>query len=709
MTTTATSPDIHDHEHDHHGHDHGDHDHGHHIGEQEERKIDLQILAVLVGGIVLLAAVICWIVFETSEQYAILAAIASVLLGGPIVYGAAKSMITGKCSHDHGPGEHHHHEAGGSHMEELVAIAVLASFAQGAAGKPDAFLECAAVAFFMLIASYIEHRTAAGALRSIEDLIRITPTRALKLTENGEEEVPAAQLKSGDRVIIRPGDNIPADGIIRKGSSTINQANITGESVPVEKTLEDEVFSGTINETGVLEVEVTRAGADSTLGKVQDLILQAAASRPAVMRMLNKYAGYYTPAVLMIAGIVYFFSQNLDHAISLLLIACPCAIILAAPTAMVAGLSAASRLGVYVKNVSDLEVSRRISAIVLDKTGTLTVGQLSVTRLFPVEGVTGPELLAAAAAVEHNSKHPVAKAVVKMSQKARVQLAEATNFEEVAGRGVKGLVDGRQIFVGREAWIAEQGVDISSLDTTSAEGMSVLFVARDGQPMGWIGLEDQVRKGAAVSMDELEALGVKRRVMITGDRWSPARKVAAAIHVTDIEAEALPGDKLELVKDLRKAGHTVAVVGDGVNDGPALAAGDVSIAMGAAGSDVALNSASVALMNNELNRIPFLVTLSRRTVSVIRQNLIGTMIYIFIMLLFLAAGWMSPLVAAIGHGVSSIVVVFNSARLIREGENLVDHLGPEETAEHRRRHRQIESVKRDAASGTGQAMPAAGS
>lgn len=644
-----------------------------HHAADEQRRIDIKIITALLGGTVLVAAVITQFIFDTPEQAAMLAAVASVLLGAPIVHHAAAGLL-GMHSHDdsaHVAGGHdghgHDHAHGGSHMEELVAIAVIAAFAKGD------YLECGAIAFFMLIAMLIEHRTAVGARKNIESLMRITPTRAHLLIDGQEKQIDAATLHPGDRVIVRPGDNIPGDGVIRKGESTIDQANITGESIPVEKSVDDEVFSGTTSETGVLEIEITRAGRDSTLGRVQDLILQAAATRPAVVRMLDKYAGYYTPVILMVAAMIYFFTHDLDRSITLLLIACPCAIILAAPTAMVAALSAASRLGIYVKNVTDLEIARQVSAIVFDKTGTLTVGQLEITRLYPVDGVEAAELLRLCASAEQHSKHPVAKAVVAMARKAGIDPASTSEFRETAGRGVTATVDGQKLIVGREAWVSQQGVDLTAIDTDPGEGMSLLFVARNGKLLGWVGLEDTVRSGATESMDELGAIGIKCRVMITGDRWSPARKVAEALHVTDLEAEALPGDKLELVKTLKGKGHTVCVIGDGVNDGPALAAGDVSIAMGAAGSDVAINSASIALMNNNLNRIPFIITLSRKTVRMIWQNLIGTLIYVLIMLGLLTVDLITPLLAAIFHGISSIIVIFNSARLVREGELLEDH------------------------------------
>lgn len=686
-----------------HSHDHSHHDHDHHHGpavggaDDEQRRVDLQIILVLVGVTLLFAAVIARFTFDTTDHSDLLAMFASLFLGGPIVYGAGKALITGRCSHDHGDAHgadcghdhHHHHDhdehvAGGSHMEELVALAIIAAFAAGI------YFECAVVAFFMLIASLIEHRTAAGALKTIESLIRITPTKAVLLTAEGEREVQAKDLKPGDVVLVLPGDNIPGDGVVKNGNSTVDQANITGESMPVEKAPGDEAFAGTINETGRLEIEITRAGEDSTLGKVQSLILQAASSKTAVVRELSKYASYYTPVVIILAFIIFVFTKDLKNSISLLLIACPCALILCGPTAIVAALSASARLGVLVKSVSDLEVVRRCTAIVFDKTGTLTTGDLSVTRMKPVEGVEGAELLRWCYSAEVNSRHPVARAVVDVAERAKLEPVKTDGFEEVSGRGVKAqLTDGGVVLVGREAFLADHGVDMSALDTSETEGLSLLFVAHNGKAAGWLGLADQPRKGAPGALAELDELGVKRRVMITGDRWSPARRVAEALGITDFTAEALPGDKLELVETLKAEGHTVAVVGDGVNDGPALAAGDVSIAMGAAGSDVAINSASIALMNNNLNRIPFLVALSGKTVTVIRQNLIGTLIYILLMVALLLAGYMEPWIAAIGHGISSIVVIFNSARLVREGEDIHE---PEVAVETSRRARRIEHV-----------------
>ncbi|MCZ7645416.1 MAG: cation-translocating P-type ATPase [Planctomycetota bacterium] len=633
----------------------------------ETGQASAEIVVTLLGGVLLLASLAAQYLFAPAQApepqahhaewagghgpsnfYAeALAFVAAILLGAPLVLGAWKELV-----HGH------------SHMIELVALAFLAAFATGE------YLTAGAIAFFMILAELIESRTALGARATIESLIRITPTTARRLEDGRETAVDAKDLKAGDRVRVLPGDNIPGDGVVETGFSTVNQANITGESLPVDKQAGDEVFGGTINLTGALEIKVTKAGEDTTLGQVQQLILQAERTRIPITRLMDRYARWYTPTVLMLAGIVLFFTHNLKDAISMLIIATPCALILAVPTAMVAALSAAARLGILIKKSSDLEVARNLTAIVFDKTGTLTTGTLSVTRLQPAPGVDPAELLAAAALAEQHSRHPVARAVLEVAQRARIPLRETESFEEVSGRGVKARFEGREILVGRASWLKELGLDTAALDSPEAEGLSLLYVARDGKLLGWIGMMDKTRPDAAQAMDRLRELGLKNLVMVTGDRLSVARRVAAEMHCTDLKAEVLPAEKLELVDALKKRGHVVAVVGDGVNDAPALAAGSISIAMGAAGSDVAIHSASIALMNDNLNRIPFLIHLSRRASAVVRQNLIFGGLFIVTFFAIAAAGQLPVVVAAMLHAVAEAVVIFNSARLVREGENL---------------------------------------
>ncbi len=650
------------------------------FGEQvmdEDTRPSLQVIVLLVGTVMLLCSVAAHYLFETPEHSAILAMLSAILLGAPIIYHAAIDLA------NRGKGD------GSSHMEELVALAVLASFATGQ------YIESAAVALFMVLASFIEDRTAAGARKTIESLFRITPTKARRVVGEEESEVAASDLAPGDTVVVAPGDNVPCDGVILSGVSALDEQSITGESLPVDKREGDSVFAGSINQTGALRICVEKPVADSTLGRVQALILQAASSKTPITRMLEKYASHYTPFVLYVAGIVIFFTRDIDLAISLLLIACPCAFILAGPTAMVAALSAAARLGVLIKNVTDLEVAQKLSAIVLDKTGTLTTGNLAVTRLHPTTGTDPVELLRLAASLEQHSRHPVARAVMAMSQRAKVKSLEVEDFEEVAGRGVRGTLDGRELLAGRETWIRECGVSVPPNLLDEAGSMSILLVADAGRCIGWVGLSDQTREGATMVLNDLRELGLKQRMMVTGDRRGPAEDIAKSLDLTSMVAEALPGDKLDIVEQLKERGHKVAVIGDGVNDGPALAAADLSIAMGAAGSDVAINAASIALMNSQLNRLPFLVRLSHATTRVIRQNVAFVMVYIVTMIVMLSLGYITPLVAAIAHGFSSVVVVFNSARLVRQGEDLpqLESMERDRTAQNAKRVRRVQPIR----------------
>lgn len=634
----------------------------------ETGRATAKLVATLLGGVLVLCSFIATWAFESSTSlsgtehnvYAdLLAGIGAVLLAIPLWYHAAHCLFSGHM-----------------HMDELVALAILAALAIGE------YQAAGVVAFFLLLSNLVETRTALGARAAIEGLIRITPTKARRLKADGsEEEVDAHKLTPGDTVIILPGDNVPADGEIIDGTSTINEANITGESLPVEKSEGSEVFGGTNNVTGALQVRVTKAGADTTLGRVQDLILDAERTRIPLMRLIDQYASWYTPITLMIAFLVWFFTGDIQDAIALLVIACPCALILATPTAIVAALSAAARLGVYIKDVSNIEWARRLTAIVFDKTGTLTTGELAVSRLMPAPDVDPAELLESAAAVEKLSRHPVARAIVAVANKARVEPPDAADFEEVAGKGVQARVNGALVRVGRRTWVEEHGADMSALADekySEPEGVSTLYVVRDNRVLGWVGLEDRTRPEAREALDELREIGIRDLIMVTGDRWSVARRVAREMGCSDVQAEVLPADKLALVDALKKKGHTVAVVGDGVNDAPALAAGNLGIAMGAAGSDVAMNSASVALMSSDLRRLPFMIGLSRATTTVIWQNLLfGVGFIIFGQVAILAGGqseslaWIiNPMTAAFLHFASSFVVVFNSARMVRYGEHL---------------------------------------
>ena len=638
--------------------------HDHLSVKAETGKATVKLVATMLGGVLVLTSFLAGWLFsaygtdgESGKFYRdVLALIGALLLAVPLWAHALKSLLSGHM-----------------HMDELVSLAILAAMATGE------YQTAGVVAFFLLISILIETRTALGARAAIEGIVRLTPTKARRLRPegDGEDEVEAHLLRPGDRVLVLPGDNIPADGQIVDGHSTINEANVTGESLPVEKAAGEEVFGGTNNVTGALRIEVTKVGADTTLGRVQDLILEAERTKIPLMRLIDQYAAWYTPVTLMIAGVVWFFTKDMNRTIALLVIACPCALILATPTAIVAAISAAARLGIYVKDVANLEWARKLTAVVFDKTGTLTTGELAVTRLMPAPGVDAADLIRTASSVERLSRHPVARAIVAVAEKARVASGEATGFEEVPGKGVKAKLDGVEVMVGRRTWVQEAGVRMDALQDekyAEPEGLSTLYVTRGGQVLGWVGLEDRTRPEAKQAMDELRQLGVRDLIMVTGDRWSVARRVAREMGCSDVQAEVLPQDKLALVDALKERGHTVAVVGDGVNDAPALAAGNLGLAMGAAGSDVAMNSASVALMSDDLRRLPFLVSLSRATTRVIWQNLILGVTFILTVEVLIIFGHVPPMLAALLHTVSSAAVVFNSARMVRFGEHIASHV-----------------------------------
>jgi Cd2+/Zn2+-exporting ATPase len=626
-------------------------------------RVSIALLGTLAGGMLLLSSSVSNFFYGVgSFNTTVLAMIAAVLLGAPIVWHAAKSILHGE-----------------SHMDELVALAIIACFVTaGQGGKPPSenYITAGVIAFFMLLSELIESRTALGARASIESLIKLTPTKAQLLKEDGsEEEVKVSALKPGDIIRVRPGDNIPADGEISDGLSSVNEATITGESLPVDKVPGMQVFAGTNNLTGVLDFKVTKAGKDTTLGKVQSLIIQAEQTKIPIMRIIDQYVKWYTPTILMIAFIVWFLTSDFNRAISILVISCPCALILATPTAMVAAISASARLGILIKNVADLEIAGRMTSMVFDKTGTLTTGRLYVTKLTPADGVEPAELLSVAAAAERMSKHPAARALQEVAKQANITLAESNNFKETPGKGVTATVDSAKILVGRETFLRENGVDTSTIPGPSLheeQGFSTLFIAKNSRCIGWIGLQDKTRPQAHKAVSELLDMGIKRVTILTGDREEVANRVAAELGCTDFKASCLPQDKLNIVEQLRKDGHTVVVVGDGINDAPALAAGDLGIAMGAAGSDVAINSASIALMSDDLRRLPFLVRLSRKTRSVINQNLGFGVLYILLGMIAAAANWLPAAYAAVLHFTGSLIVVFNSARLVRYGEEL-DH------------------------------------
>ena len=659
-------------------HEHDDkcgcgHDHEHSV---------VHLWQAVIGVVFVINSYIVGWLFASSNTLASASAmIGALILGYPIIVTAVKDLRASRLS-----------------INELVAIAVLAAFASGD------YKVAGIVAFFMLTGEIIETRTAQGARDSIESLIKLTPTKARRIKRSGtgilpvssenqsathrqdacataetEEEVAASQLAVGDVIRIRPGDNVAADGVIVNGQGSFNQATITGESLPADKKQGDEVFAGTQNLTGVLEIKVSRAGEDTTIGRVRELIIAAEKTKLPIQKIVDQYMGFYTPLVLVIGALVWAFTHDLSRVIAVFVVSCPCAFILATPTAMVAALSAAARLGILIKNVADIELAAKINAFVFDKTGTLTTGQLAVSRLAPIGDTKPAELLLLAASAEKYSNHPTAKALANLASEAGVPLPEPKDFAETAGRGVKAQINGANVLVGRAQWLKDNGIDASfekSVDVGETEGWSLIFVAREGKCVGWVGMQDKTRSEAKEALAELKEAGVRRIAMVSGDRHVVATRVAAEIGCEETQGDCLPQNKVDFVRAMKAKGYKVAVIGDGVNDAPALAAGDIGIAMGAAGSEVAIHSATIALMNNDLRRLPFLVKLSRSTRAVINQNFMFGVLFIIVGLTAASFGLFGPITAAILHNVGSLIVIFNSARLVRKGEEL-EHFHPE--------------------------------
>ena len=609
-----------------------------------------RLRTALIGGFLILNSFILEWLFPGQKFAAELSAMAgAIVLMLPIFTTACKDLIAGRV-----------------HMNELVALAILAAMTGGD------FRTAGIIAFFLLLTIIIESRTASGAQRSIEDLIKLTPHVATLVSDEGEVATEVLDLKIGDVIRVRPGDNFPVDGVIVSGESTVNQASITGESLPVDKAKGDDVFAGTQNMTGQVDIKIAKVGEETTLGKVKELILAAEKTQTPIVRIIDKYAGYYTPTILMIAGLTWWFTQDMNSVVALFIISCPCALVLASPTAVVATVAAASRLGILIKNVADIELASQIKAFVFDKTGTLTEGALSVARLAPADGVQPAELLQAAVSVESASNHPVAEALKKLAEDAGVTPEKLDKTKEAHGKGMTATVKGREYQVGREAWLKNSKVDFSAMkkdDDVSDEGMSVIFVAVDGKCIGWIGFKDTIRTNAKLAIKQLEELGIRRCAMVTGDRTSVATLVADQLDIKEFEAECLPDGKVAFVEAIKES-MPVAVVGDGVNDAPALASGDLGIAMGAIGSDIAINSASVALMNNDLRRVPMLIHLARKSRTIVFQNVAIGFLFVFGGITLSVFGKLPPVVAAIFHTTSTLLVIFNSARLVRTGEEL---------------------------------------
>jgi Cd2+/Zn2+-exporting ATPase len=546
------------------------------------------------------------------------------------------------------------------YMNQFITLAVVACFVSGR------YTTGGIVAIILLVGHILEDRTMLGASQAIDNLLSLTRTKARRMNKDGsEEEVDAEALQSGDLVLVRPGDTIPADGTVEGGFSSVNQASITGESLPVEVESGAKVFAGTSNLTGALQVRVTNVGDSTVLGRVHHIVEEAQTTRAPIIRLTEEYARYYMPLILIIAGFVLFFTRDLERAISVFVVAIPCTFVMAGPTAMVAALATASRLGILIKSVRFFEAANEVDTVVFDKTGTLTTGQLNVMEIQSAAGFDDATVLAQAASIEQHSSHPVARALVRAAQQKQLALIEPGDVEEAHGLGVAGRANGNTVVVGRPAWLTQHRIEHAAALRETESSHSELLVAIDGVYAGSIFLADTVRGESQSVVARLEKQGIEQSIMLTGDRPGVAQSIAAQVGITEFKAGCLPEQKLETVTQLKAGGKSVLVVGDGVNDAPALAAGNLSMAMGALGSDVAIQTADIALMSSDLRRINDFLALSDRTLRVINQNMLCGLFFVGIAIVLSGLGYIPPVAAAFLHEIGAFFVIFNSARLLR--------------------------------------------
>jgi Cd2+/Zn2+-exporting ATPase len=555
-------------------------------------------------------------------------------------------------------------------MNFLMTVAIA-----GAIGIGD-YLEASAIAFLFALAELLEHYSVDRARASVQSLLKLSPEVARVLRDGRELAVPTESLVAGDEVVVRPGERIPADGLVSEGASAVDQSPITGESLPVDKAVGDEVLSGTINREGYLRIRLTRRAKESALARIVRLVEDAEANKSRTERFVERFARYYTPAVTLGAILVVVvptlafgapFVPWFIRGLTLLVIACPCALVISTPVAVVSAVTAAARHGVLIKGGVHLEAMGGIQAIALDKTGTLTYGHLRVVEVQALGGVTEVDALARAAAVESRSEHPVAKAIVEAGAARGVASPwTVTDFTSEPGRGVRARLDGVEHAVGKPSHVGSDGKMGGAAPAAAGAGHTRVGLTRQGEVIAWILLADRPREGAAEAVRRLREAGVHRLVMLTGDNQATASLVGREVGVDEVLAELLPEDKVEAITDLAARYGSVAMVGDGVNDAPALASATVGIAMGAAGSDTALETADIALMGDDLGRLPYLYTLSRRARSVIRQNIALSLVVKGGLALAVPFG-LVPLVAAVllGDMGVSVAVILNALRLGR--------------------------------------------
>ncbi|QUG43225.1 cadmium-translocating P-type ATPase [Psychrobacillus sp. INOP01] len=553
-------------------------------------------------------------------------------------------------------------------MKTLMTIAIIGAAIIGE------WREGAVVVFLFAVSEALEAYSMNKARQSISQLMDIAPPTAT-IRKNGKlVEVDTDFIQINDVLIVKPGQKIAMDGVVLKGTSAVNQASITGESVPVMKSIDDEVFAGTLNEEGSLEVKVTKRVEDTTIAKIIHLVEEAQAEKAPSQKFVDKFAKYYTPAIIVIAILVAIvpplfgadWQTWIYQGLAVLVVGCPCALVVSTPVAIVTAIGNAAKQGVLIKGGIHLEEIGRLQAIAFDKTGTLTKGYPEVTH---VEAEVPKEFIQKVMSIETYSQHPLAQSIVKYGAKEHIHRVEIEQFHSVTGKGTEGVVDGTKWSVGSVSWISSiSNVStevITRIEQLQTEGNTVMLASADGVYQGFIAVADPIRATSKNVLEKLKKAGIQHTVMLTGDDKRTANAIAAKLGMTDIEAGLMPEQKLSAIKALKDKYGTVAMVGDGVNDSPALAAATVGIAMGGAGTDAALETADVALMGDDLEKLPYTIRLSRKALHIIKENIMFALGLKVIALLLIIPGWLTLWIAIFADMGATLLVVLNSLRLIK--------------------------------------------
>jgi len=599
------------------------------------------------SGITLgLSFILGWIGLGPSYLSTALSIVSLVVGGYPVLKSAIKTLLIPDLN-----------------VDTLVSVAAISATAVGA------YREAAAVIFIMLLGEFLEHLTVGKARKAIASLIQLSPKTAWVRREGKEVQVPIEEVKAGEVVIVKPGERIPVDGKILSGCGSVNQSTLTGESIPVEKGAGDKVYCGTFNEAGSCEIEAVQVAEDTKLAQIKRLILEAQAEKSPTQRVMDRFARYFIPAILLIAFFTFLITGEIIRGITILIVACPCALVLGTPTAVVAAIGNAARQGILIKGGPYLEQMGRLKTLLIDKTGTLTEGRPRVVGMRSFDGLDEKAVLYWAAIAEKRSEHPLARAVINRAGELGLNIPHPESFENFRGRGVKAKWNAKTIVVGSSEMLREEGIEIPEsarglLGSKEFEGMTFLLVGLDHRLQGLISIADTLRKGAKAAIDKIRKEGISEIWMLTGDNEQVADRIAKELGIR-YEAKLYPEEKVMRVKEWRRKGRVVAMIGDGVNDAPALAAADIGIAMGAVGTDVAIETADIALMTDELDKIPTVIRLSRKALRVIKENLIFALIFNTVLVFLSAQGWMTMILGAVMHQASSLLVILNSMRLLR--------------------------------------------